>query len=121
MDAEGRKRACANMDSLQLAPTTAMVPVPSVATGVCSFSRQFSRKITNTQQSRVTLTPPLVAVAAVDVVDVVMALAALGPLATTVTATLALGELDRITYISTYLTNMIEASTRSRLVTVGAA
>jgi hypothetical protein len=40
-----------------------------------------------------------VAVAAVDV-DVVMELAALGPLATTVTATLALGELDRITYTS---------------------
>jgi hypothetical protein len=77
-----------------------MVPVLSVAPGVCSFSNQFSRKITNTQQSRVTLTPPLVAVAAVDVVDVVMELAALGPLATTVTATLALGELDRIIYMS---------------------
>jgi hypothetical protein len=52
--------------------------------------------ITDSRQSPVTLTPPLVAVA-VDVVDVVVSVAP-GPPATTVTATLALGEFSRMHY-----------------------
>jgi len=88
---------------LQLPPTTAprgamMVSAPTVtptAPAVRSTSRTGFTKHTDTEQSRVTPTLPLVVAAVAVEAVVLMVLAPLGPPAMTVTATPALGEFDR--------------------------
>jgi hypothetical protein len=74
-----------------------MVSAPTVtptAPAVRSTSTPGVMRHTDIKQSRVTPTPPLVAVAAAVEAVVLMVLAPLGPPVTTATATLALGELE---------------------------